>query len=289
MAIYALIPKLYYPRTLFFPVPASGKSIVKLVQEQQFSYPLIAKPDIGARGMGVRKLHADADLIAYCEETPLDFLVQEYVPYENEVGIFYYRIPGEKTGQITGIVSKEFLAVTGNGRDTIRQLIMKEKRFILQIASLEIMYGEKLKDVLVAGEELVLVPYGNHARGAKFIDVSHLCSPALLQVVDEIAQQIEGFYYGRLDIRYNNWDALCSGKEFSIIELNGAGSEPTHMYDPRHSLFFAWKEIIRHWRILLRISRANHKLGVPYMSFNEGRKMFRDNTLFEKKIAKLYV
>jgi len=38
-----------------------------------------------------------------------------------------------------------------------------------------------------------------------------------------------------------------------------AGSEPTHIYDPRHCLFFAWKEIIRHWRLLYRVSMANAK------------------------------
>ena len=64
---------------------------------------------------------------------------------------------------------------------------------------------------------------------------------------------------------------------FSIIELNGAGSEPTHMYDPKNSLFDAWREITRHWRILWKISRINHKNGVNYMSTSDGIQMFREN------------
>ena len=46
------------------------------------------------------------------------------------------------------------------------------------------------------------------------------------------------YYSGRLDIRYNTLDELKPGNNFSIIELNGAGSEPTHIYDPTHFVFF---------------------------------------------------
>ena len=60
-----------------------------------------------------------------------------------------------------------------------------------------------------------------------------------------------------------------------IIELNGAGAEPTHIYDPEHSIFFAVKEIIRHWNIMARISKMNHDRGIPYPSFSEGRQIFR--------------
>jgi hypothetical protein len=69
-----------------------------------------------------------------------------------------------------------------------------------------------------------------------------------------------------------------------VIEVNGAGSEPTHMYDPRHSIFFAWKEIIRHWFILNRISRINHQLGIRYMTVEEGLKMFKDEKEHSRKL-----
>jgi hypothetical protein len=99
-----------------------------------------------------------------------------------------------------------------------------------------------------------------------------------------VFQQIDGFYYGRLDIKFNSWEELREGRNFSIIELNGAGSEPTHMYDPRHSIFFAWKEIIRHWKILARISRANHQNGIPYMSTKEGLQLLRANKAYLKSV-----
>jgi hypothetical protein len=129
------------------------------------------------------------------------------------------------------------------------------------------------------------VPYGNHVRGAKFVDASYLIDEQLTNSIDAVCRQVDGFYYGRMDIRYNTWEELREGKNFSIIELNGAGSEPTHIYDPKHSIFFAWKEIIRHLNILWKISRINHKrLKKPYMKIKAGLQMLRDNKQYVKLI-----
>ncbi|MBC6489858.1 hypothetical protein ACFSQD_05995 [Flavihumibacter stibioxidans] len=287
--IYDILPAGTYPRTMFFALPADVSAVVHAVREAGFRYPLIAKPDIGAKGMGVRKLDDEAELARYCEESPMDFLVQEYIHFEKEAGVFFCRMPDETCGRITGIVRKEFVKVTGDGIQTIRQLILKEKRFILQLQALEQMHSGFLDAVLPNGVEQVLVPYGNHARGSKFLDDTDLVDAELQDVFNTLCTKIPGFYYGRLDIRYESWEKLRKGEAFSIIELNGAGSEPTHIYDPRHSVFYAWNEIIRHWFWLFRISRANHKKGIPYMSFAEGRQMFRDNTAFEQKMEQLYV
>ena len=90
-----------------------------------------------------------------------------------------------------------------------------------------------------------------------------------------------------MDVKYNTWEELKEGKNFSIIEVNGAGSEPTHIYDPKHSVFFAWKEIIRHLNILLRISRYNHRhKKIAYLGFKEGLKMLRENSEYGKLLLK---
>jgi len=287
--IYDIMPAAYYPRTAYFLTGTEGKSILAQLQQRGFTYPLIAKPDVGGQGRGVKKLYNETELLKYAGISPLDFLVQEFVPQPNEVGVFYYRYPGEAKGHVSGIVRKEMLAVTGNGYASIHELLMKDKRFILQLEVLQKLYGDGLNEVLPAGETRELVPYGNHARGAKFLDDSHLADAMFTETIDNICKQVEGFHYGRLDIRYNTWQELKEGKNFSVIELNGAGSEPTHMYDPRHSLFFAWKEIVRHWIILWRISRINHKKGIPYLSQKEGMQMMKDNKVFEQKLQQLYV
>lgn len=283
--IHAIIPPELCPKTVFFSLPANGDMVIDQLYKHGLSFPMIGKPDIGGRGRGVKALKDELDVRSYVQNAYLDFHIQEFVAFKNEVGIFYYRHPDKEKGTISGIVKKEFLSVTGDGRSTIRHLLLNEKRAILQIESLERMYGKKLDAVLDIGETKTLVPYGNHARGAKFLDISSMTDDQLVDVIDGVCKKVKDFYFGRLDIRYNTWDELRKGINFSVIEVNGAGSEPTHIYDPRHSLFFAWKEIVRHWLILFRISRMNHKRGVPYLTFKEGVRMFREDKLISKKLA----
>ena len=281
--IYDLMPQQYYPATLFFRANTLFRDVFLEIKNNNLQYPLIGKPDIGMQGKAVKKIENDDELMGYLAASKVDFLIQEFVPYENEVGIFYYRFPNEVNGKISGIVQKEFLAVTGDGSSTIEDLLRRDKRFILQLETLRRSDGDDFNKILTAGKKHILVPYGNHVRGAKFLDASNLVDETLTRSIDEICKKIDGFYFGRLDIRYNSWEALREGKDFSIIELNGAGSEPTHMYDPKHSVFFAWKEIIRHLNILARISRMNRRrYKLAYMKTSTGLQMFRDNSKYVK-------
>jgi len=281
--IYDLIPTEFYPATLFFKAGTSLENVIEKVKDTNIKFPAVGKPDIGMKGMMVKKLENENELLSYASESKVDFLVQEYVSYQNEVGIFYYRYPNEEKGHISGIVKKEFLAVSGDGISTVEQLLLKNKRAVLQLPILRKAEKDKMDIVLKDDEELILVPYGNHVRGAKFLDDSRLIDDELTSTIDSICKKVDGFYFGRLDIRYNAWEELKQGKNFSIIELNGSGSEPTHIYDPTHSVFWAWKEILRHWKILYRISKLNHQLlKTPYMTTRMGLDMFRQNSEYVK-------
>jgi hypothetical protein len=281
--IYDLVPFEYYPATLFFKVSTSSQDIIQLIRQRNMKYPLVGKPDIGMKGMMVKKLENENDVVLYASNSKVDFLVQEFIPYQNEVGIFYYRYPNEEKGHVSGIVKKEFLSVIGDGTNTIEQLLFKNKRAVLQLPTLRANEKDKLHIVLKKDEKFIVVPYGNHVRGAKFLDDSNLIDEELINTIDKICNRVNGFYFGRLDIRYNTWEELKQGRNFSIIELNGAGSEPTHIYDPKHSIFWAWKEILKHWNILYRISKLNHQLQeTPYMTTRMGLDMFKQNSEYVK-------
>jgi hypothetical protein len=284
--IYDIIPQQYYPATLFFTPGTAVHNILEAMKARGMKFPVIAKPDIGMRGLLVQKIESAKELENYIRNSSVNFLVQDFIEFENEVGLFYYRYPGEAKGNISGIVGKEFLTVTGDGVSTIETLLNKDQRFILQLPVLKETHADTLKIILQKEEQHVLVPYGNHCRGSKFLDISNLIDTELVTAIDKVCQQIPEFYFGRMDIRYNTWQELKQGKNFSIIELNGAGSEPTHIYDPKHSIFFAWKEIIRHLNILYRISRMNHKKQqLPYMNFSTGLQMLKENTAYVKSIS----
>lgn len=276
--IYAIQPPEISPKTLYFAPEAEQEEISEAIHSAGLSFPLIAKPDIGMKGLAVAKVNSIEELESYRRKAKFDFLIQELITYPKEVGVFYYRYPGSDKGKISGIVQKEFLTITGDGRSTITQIIEREPRYMLQMDALSEQYGDQMNSIPACGEIINLVPFGNHARGAKFIDASHLISQQLTDTFDSFCTLIPGFYYGRLDIRYCTFEELERGENFSIIELNGAGADPTHMFDPAHSIFFAWREIVRHWRIMADISMLNHSKGAPYLTFSEGMGMFRHNS-----------
>lgn len=275
--IYDLIPKQYYPETLFFKANTSWDYLLSTLEKTTIDFPFIIKPDVGLQGLRVERIHSWDEFYIYLQKTDYDFLVQECITHPLEIGLFYYRMPNENKGTITGIVYKDFLIVKGNGTNTIQELIEQNPRFALQLDTLKKKFGNKLTEVLPKGEMLNLVPFGNHVRGSKFTDVSHWINEKLTKTVNDICSQIPDFYFGRLDIMFQSREDLEQGKNFSIIELNGAGSEPTHIYDPIHSIFFAWKEIIKHYDILYKISTSNHQKGHSYLNIKQSRQLVIDN------------
>ncbi len=283
--IYDLMPLSYYPKTSLIKTPISFEKLLEIKGIQDFQYPFIVKPDIGLRGSAVKKIENENSFFHYWKKAQFDFLIQDFIPFPHEIGVFYVRFPSEKNGKLTGIVSKEFLEIEGNGIDTVRDLILKNPRFAIQLQVLEREFGSQILKILPKGEKQKLVPYGNHARGAKFLDRSHWISPKLTNVIDQICLQIDGFYFGRIDLMYDNLSDLEAGKNFSIVEINGAGSEPTHIYDPRHSIFFAWNELARHITMMYQISAQNHQNGIPFLSFREGVREFKLHNEQNKKIT----
>ena len=282
-----LIPEQYKPATLFFAPGTAVEKIIQAVIDKQLHYPLVIKPDIGMQGKAVIKVHNDWELQNTVSKFTVNFLVQPFIPFPREVGVFYVRYPDEKHGRITGIVEKEFLTVTGDGYNTIEQLLYNTPRYILQIPVLKTLLGVEMNDILQKGENRILVPYGNHVRGALFLDSTYKNTKQIETLIDNVCQSIDGFYYGRLDIRFNSFEELGNNKNWSIIELNGAGSEPTHIYDPKHSLFFAWKEIIRHWKILYGISMQNKRKGFLFLKFKDGIAMFKENREYVKMLEEI--
>lgn len=277
-------PAGFFPETLFVHPSEEFVLMYKRITAV-LNFPFISKPDIGCKGKAVAIINNKEELETYHHSSPVNYIVQKKIEYPLETGIFYVRMPGESKGQITGIVQKEFVQVTGNGHDSIYQLLQQNSRYFLQLKSLQkIIDAATMQQILPAGKTKLLVDIGNHARGSYFINAAYKINPALTAVIEECCHRFPGFYFGRLDIRFNSWEQLERGEQFAIIELNGSGSEPTHIYDPANSLWYVWKEICRHWKLMAQISMHNHKQGIAYLSFKEGWQMFRENAAHNKKM-----
>jgi hypothetical protein len=284
MEIYDLMPKAHFPNTIFISKDSDSDRLITQFEKSDIAFPCIVKPDIGMKAFAVAIAKDVPSLCNYKKKLGENFLIQEFIDYPEEIGIFYTRLPGSNTGKITGMVKKNFLCLYGDGLHTVRQLIQRTPRSNRQMTQLEKLHGTALDNVLMKDEKFVLVPFGSHTRGAMFEDITQELNEQLNKTIDDICRSIEGFYFGRLDIRYRNLNELSLGKNFSIIEINGAGSEPTHMYDPKHSIFFAWKEIARHWKILYEIAIENKTLGHKPITYRQGMQMLSENKELSAKL-----
>lgn len=262
------IPSGLVPKTLLMSQPTSLKDVVTQIQNAGLSFPLILKPDVGERGFMVQRVDSTQDIQEYLNRMKFDFLVQEHVAAPIELGVFYIRHPHEPHGSVTSVVGKEMLTLEGDGISTVRELIFQNERAKLQWKKLKVKHADKLDHVLAKGERFELISIGNHCLGTKFINRNDLINPQLSETFDRISKQIHGFYFGRFDLRCASFEDLYKGKVL-ILELNGCGAEPGHIYHPGYSMYQAIKELFLHWKNIFLIARANAKLGYPYTPFKQ--------------------
>jgi hypothetical protein len=233
----------------------------ELCRTGRMEYPFVLKPDVGQRGVGVKLIRNREQAAEYLRQTSAPLIAQRYAPGPKEVGVFYYRFPGEARGRIFAITEKIFPTLVGDGVNTIEELIWRDARCRLIAGTYLRRLGDRRVEVPSAGESVRLVEAGNHAQGCIFRDGAHLWSEGLEQRIDVISRQLNGFFIGRYDIRYANAEDLRSGREFQIVELNGAASEATSVYDARNSLWAAYLAFFRQWRLVFEIGAANRRLG----------------------------
>jgi len=270
MDILRQIPAAYRPATLFVPRGSTARTVLAQLAQQQMSFPLIVKPNVGERGNGVEKVETTAALMAYLADSQVDLIVQAYVDYPEEYSVLYYRFPGEPTGQITSLCRKAYLTVVGDGQRSLRMLIEASPRAYLQLPKLAAQWGDPLAEVPEPGQEILLVPIGNHARGTKFLNANPEIDADLVQTFDRLSQALDGIYVGRFDLKTQSLAHLKRGEAFQLLEINGVAGEPVHVYDPSYPVRWAYRDLLRHWQMVYRVSQAAHRQGVPYMSLREG-------------------
>ncbi len=268
------LPETLIPKTVIANNHITLPAALDMMKHHNLRFPIILKPDIGERGWQVEKIANENELEAYLNANNVDILFQEYIDLPLELGILYYRFPDKKTGRITSVVKKKMLEITGNGSSTIKELMYSIPRAKLQIETFEKDQPEVLANVPASGEKIELMPIGNHCRGTTFLNANDLITKELTAVFDAVSDKIDGFYFGRFDIRCESKEALYNGK-MKIMELNGAGSEPGHIYHPGARLIDAYKSLFSHWKALFLISRMNNKRGIPYLSFVEGLRVIK--------------
>lgn len=272
--VLKLVPDPLKPSTLLIKQPQSIEFVLETIAKSGLSFPLVFKPDVGERGYRVKRVYSEAEAHTYHNEMPFDYLIQEMVDLPLEFGVYYARIPGSEKGSVTSIVEKELLFVEGTGKATLQELIFAKDRAKLQWQSLKITFEAQLNTIIPKGEKVLLVPIGNHCLGTKFLNGNHLIDEKIHAAFDQISKQIPGFYYGRFDLRCSSIEDLKSGRVM-VLELNGCGAEPAHIYHPGYPLWRGMMDLVKHWELIYKISRQNNLSGIPYIVFKDALYYFR--------------
>ena len=221
------------------------------------TFPIVAKPDIGWCGYGVRRIDTLADLEAYASAFPpaATYLLQEFIPGPLEAGLFYIRHPDDDHGRLVAIAVRHQPQVTGDNASSVADLALRDPRLA----------GRPVPAALGAcipklGETVLLTTVASLRVGGRYEDCSHLHTAMLEARIDAIARSMRGFYFGRFDIRCTGVPALQAG-EFKIIEVNGAGSEAIQFWDPGFTLLNAYRGVFRKQATLFQLAAVFRKRG----------------------------
>jgi len=240
------------------------------MQEAGLGFPIVAKPDIGWRGFGVRLIQDGDGLRRYLAGYPENEVVilQKNVDFDGEIAIFYLRMPGTAKGEIFSITFRYFPYVIGDGHSTVSELIGHDvrakwkSRFHHGAGALHCGLSPELLDsVPKAGKVLRLSFIGSNRIGGLYRDAREYITPALTERIDEIAKAIPEFYFGRFDARFESIDALMRGEAFQIVEINGAGAEAINVWDPDMPLYEAYRILFRQQALMFEIAERNRHRG----------------------------
>lgn len=227
------------------------------------AFPLVAKPDLGLCGYGVCKLDSLAALRDYAECYPdgETIVLQEYLSEDHEAGIFYARHPQSGAGRLIGLALRYYPRVTGDGVATLEQLIRNDRRAVRVLDSPAHACGLDLGAILPAGQVVRLSTIGSTRVGGLYRDGGALATPALTAAIDAIARDMPEFHVGRFDVRFRSAAELAAGAGFTIMEVNGAGSEAIQAWDPDIGLAAGFRMIFAKQRVVFAIGAANRRRG----------------------------
>ena len=235
------------------------------------SYPLVVKPDVGWRGWGVRLVQDEAELRDYIQAYPagVKLMVQEYCDWHGEMAIFYLRRPDHAKGEIFSTTFRYFPFVIGDGQSTLKELILANSRMRWKKKVLFAQHAERLGWVPAAGENFRLATVGSNRVGGLYVDGGSYVTPELTDRIDSLARAIPEFHFGRFDLRFKTIGRLQAGEDIRIVEINGAGSEAVHIWDPDVPLAEVYRVLLEQQSLMFKIGAANRKRGFRPMSLWE--------------------
>ena len=236
---------------------------LRALETAAIEFPVVAKPDRGHQGYGVLPIYCVADLLSYIEAFPQGetMVLQKLVALQHEAGVFYVRLPGERSGHIFSMNLSAPAQVVGDGVSCLRKLILAAP-LVARCRALQLEAQRDRLDWIPPARETVVLAFARSLRlGATLTDGRQLVTKTMLARFDEIADGIKDFYFGRFDVRFERLDEFQRGENFQIVEVNGVGAEANHIWDANTTLRNAYKTLFAQYKLAFHIGHLNRQRG----------------------------
>lgn len=268
------------------PATEQSAALILCATQQKINLPFVCKPDMGCRGAGVKLIRNAEQLTQMLSVYPIGaaLVCQRLASFEPEVGIFFVRHPQHTTGEIVSLTIKHTPFVIGDGHSTLHELVEQDPR----AGHLMHLYAARnqtdWKRVLREHEVHRLLFCASHCRGAVFEDARSLITNELSEAINQIMADLPEFYYGRLDVKFRDLDALKAGQSLEIVEINGASSESIHIWDKNARLRDAITTLLWQYRTLFQIGAYLRQKGHR----TPGIKSLLSHWLLERRLTRSY-
>lgn len=243
--------------------PPLAAALRETLRTAGIDFPLIAKPDLGLCGYGVQRVNDMQQLLDYLAAFPggETVVLQQYLPQEGEAGIFYVRDPCSGDSRLIGLTLRYFPRVTGDGRQTLTQLVAADPRASRLVTAPRHRGSHDGHRVPAAGELVRLATVGSTRVGGLYLDGGVHITPQLTGAIDGIAGDMPMFNFGRFDVRFDSLAELRAGRGFTIMEVNGAGSEAIQAWDPACGMLAGFRMIFEKQRLAFAVGNIMRRAG----------------------------
>lgn len=225
-----------YPRSVLIPASLGIDDRVKTARDfigrHAIAYPIVAKPDGGARSFGAYRVDGEAGLQHLLERISHDYLVQQYCEGPVEATLFFVRSPDGVRPSLYGVAVKHHSYVCAPAPHP--ELTSFRTRFLCS-------------------------------------DETARLTPALQQIMTAFADAVP-FDMGRLDVRARSLELLLSEPHsMQVLEVNvGFSAADFHVTDLRHSLATRLRMTIDKWEYAFQLGARDYATAPQRLRLTAG-------------------
>lgn len=193
----------------------------------QLGFPCVLKKHNGTRGqkvfVGVRSLSECEDILEHV------FYDEKYVLVEKQFSGPEYRFLATRR-KVLGVVRRDPANVTGNGKDSVRELIARKNESKLEKYRIKLdaitlgclqSQGISLEEVIADGMKVQLRNNSNASTGGDTVDFTGAVHPEFKRIAVRAIRAVPGLPYAGIDIIIAQDVALKPKRgAYAIIELN---------------------------------------------------------------------